>query len=117
MSNNTNATFKIIGERVKALREKQNLSAEQLALKTELTPEYISKIENAEIELNLDAFIKIAKVLNCDLDTLIGKDDAKLHEVLDRKIDDLLEDCSEEEAELILKEAMRVKKEMRSRKE
>ena len=39
-------TFKLIGERIKFLREKQNLSINELSEKTKISVKYLTKIEN-----------------------------------------------------------------------
>ncbi|MBR1907862.1 helix-turn-helix transcriptional regulator [bacterium] len=38
--------FKLIGERIKFLREKQNLSIKDLSIKTKISARYLAKIEN-----------------------------------------------------------------------
>ena len=38
--------FKLIGERIKFLREKQNLSIKDLSIKTKISARYLAQIEN-----------------------------------------------------------------------
>lgn len=56
---------KIIGQKIKHLREKRGLSQQELADKLETDRQYISKIENGKINMSLDYLDKIIKALKC----------------------------------------------------
>lgn len=60
--------------RIKKLREKQNLSQNELADALHLSQTAISKWESGTREPTLDIVLKIAIFFNCSTDFLIGKD-------------------------------------------
>ena len=65
-------TSKIVGEKIKSLRESQSISIEQLAERSGLAVEQIERIEN-NIDLpSLAPLIKIARVLGVRLGTFLG---------------------------------------------
>lgn len=77
-------TSKIVGERIKALRENQGISLEQLAERAGLAIEQIDRIEN-NIDLpSLAPLIKIARVLGVRLGTFLD-DQEELGPVVCRK--------------------------------
>lgn len=77
-------TSKIVGEKIKALRENQGISVEQLAERAGLAIEQIDRIEN-NIDLpSLAPLIKIARVLGVRLGTFLD-DQEELGPVVCRK--------------------------------
>ena len=58
-----NETRKRVGERLKTLRTKQNLSVRDLAEKTGINISNISRIENGKISPTIDVLDKLAKAL------------------------------------------------------
>ena len=77
-------TSKIVGEKIKALRENQGISLEQLAERAGLAIEQIDRIEN-NIDLpSLAPLIKIARVLGVRLGTFLN-DQEELGPVVCRK--------------------------------
>ena len=68
-------TSKIVGEKIKSLRESQSISMEQLAERSGLAVEQIERIEN-NIDLpSLAPLIKIARVLGVRLGTFLDDQD------------------------------------------
>ena len=61
---------KIFGIRVKELRKMQNLTQEELGLKTGLNYKYIGSVERGERNLSLDSIKKIADGLQVETRTL-----------------------------------------------
>lgn len=53
-----------VAESIKAKREQLNLSARSVSLQANLSPSYVSKLEQGDIEPSLRAFASIAVVLN-----------------------------------------------------
>ena len=62
---------KIVGNRIKTTREKQNLTQEQLADKANLSPTHISVIERGLKVPKLDNFVAIANALGVSADELL----------------------------------------------
>ena len=68
-------TSKLVGEKIKSLRESQSISIEQLAERSGLAVEQIERIEN-NIDLpSLAPLIKIARVLGVRLGTFLDDQD------------------------------------------
>lgn len=62
---------KIVGEKIKSLRETENISVIELANRSHLTAEQVEHIENNVILPSLAPLIKIAKVLGVRLGSLL----------------------------------------------
>jgi len=59
------------GKKVREMREKQNISQEELAFRANLHRTYIGMIERAEKNITLKNIGKIAKALNVEMAELI----------------------------------------------
>lgn len=60
-----------VGERIKEVREKKGLTQEKLAEKTGLSKGFISDVENGKTDISSDNLLKVADVLNANLDYLL----------------------------------------------
>lgn len=63
--------FKEIGKRIKTKRLELKLTQEKLAEMTDLTETYIGAIERSTSKCSIETLVKIAQVLNMNLDYLI----------------------------------------------
>jgi len=79
-------TNKIIGEKIKGLRESKNLSVDEIAERTGLNITQITRIENNEELPSLAPLIKIARTLGVRLGTFLD-DQQELGPVVCRKKD------------------------------
>ena len=77
-------TNKIIGEKIKNLREMKNISVEEIAERSGLSVEQITRIEGNEDFPSLSPLIKIARVLGVRLGTFLD-DQQELGPVICRK--------------------------------
>ncbi len=68
-------TSKVVGEKIKTLRESQSISREELAQRSGLGIEQIERIENDEDLPSLAPLIKIARVLGVRLGTFLDEQD------------------------------------------
>ena len=68
-------TSKIVGEKIKALREDKSISIEELAQRSGLAIEQIERIENNIDIPSLAPLIKIARVLGVRLGTELAETD------------------------------------------
>jgi len=57
-----------IGNRIREIRIKKGLTAEQLALMTGLKQQNVSRIEFGRYSTGIDVLGKIAEALNCEID-------------------------------------------------
>jgi len=77
-------TNKIIGEKIKSIREMKNISITDMAERTDMTEEQIMRIEGNEDFPSLAPLIKIARVLGVRLGTFLD-DQQELGPVICRK--------------------------------
>lgn len=65
----------MIGEKIKAARIEKGLTAKELAIKSEVTPGYISQIERELISPSLSVLMRIAKVLEIPIVSLLSQEE------------------------------------------
>ena len=93
---------KLIGHRIKEIRENRGYTQEQLAEKLNLSVQHISVIERGVKAPRLDTFIKIANILEINADYLL-KDVLRVSSQLtSNELYDLLGQVSEKEKRRIL---------------
>ncbi len=63
-----------LGDRIRDLRKKRNLSQEGLALNANIHPTYFGRIERGEVSPTVITLYKITKALDVDLRQLFSKD-------------------------------------------
>ena len=61
-----------LGSRVKKLRQEMNLTQAEVADALNVTPGYISNVENNRTAMSLRILIYYAKLMNTTLDSLVG---------------------------------------------
>jgi transcriptional regulator with XRE-family HTH domain len=107
---------KIVGFRLKLLREKKNLSQYKLAMEMAMSQPVITKYEMGAIFPSYPVLIRLADFFNVSTDYLLGRTDhpeGKLYEqplpTKEEKIDDFIEMCFEPNtvANLKLKQALK----------
>lgn len=86
--------YKMIGQRVRELRNK--LSWPQ----AELAPAHVSHIENGKTKPALPTIVKIANALSVSVDDLLCDNLERVRPVFEKRIADELEDCSQAELEI-----------------
>lgn len=64
-------THKIIGERIKELRQLHNLTREEVAEKAEISSKFLYEIEKGAKGLSADTLLKIARTLSCSCDYIL----------------------------------------------
>ena len=92
-----------IGARIRFYRVQKNMALEELAEKTNVSLQHISRIERGEKYPNLELFINIANALEISADELLV--DNLMNSTSKRDGDDfyVLLDCSPEEATILVK--------------
>ena len=65
----------MIGEKIKAVRMEKGITAKELAIKSEVTPGYISQIERELISPSLYVLMRIAEVLEIPLVSLFSQEE------------------------------------------
>ena len=79
--------YENLGSRMKELRIKMKLTQAEVAKALNVTPGYISNVENNRTAMSLRILIYYARLLNISLDSLIGRIDSEyLETALDREL-------------------------------
>ena len=68
--------YENLGSRMKELRIKMKLTQAEVAKALNVTPGYISNVENNRTAMSLRILIYYARLLNISLDSLIGRIDS-----------------------------------------
>lgn len=83
--------YENLGSRMKELRIQMKLTQAEVARALNVTPGYISNVENNRTAMSLRILIYYAKLLGISLDSLIGRIDSEYRETaLDRELNDLI---------------------------
>ena len=96
--------YENLGSRMKELRIKMKLTQAEVAKALNVTPGYISNVENNRTAMSLRILIYYARLLNISLDSLIGRIDSEYRETaLDREISEQLHKMGIPEKQKLLK--------------
>ena len=106
--------YKAIGKRVRDLRQKQDLSQEQLAGKASITSVYLSNLENGHGKGSLPTFLKIANGLGCGVDALLCDNINDSRQIYEEQLGTLLVDCTDAELKIILGTVKSLKEQIRA---
>ena len=74
--------YENLGTRMKELRIKMKLTQAEVARALNVTPGYISNVENNRTAMSLRILIYYARLLNISLDSLIGRIDSEYRETV-----------------------------------
>ena len=85
-----------IGKIIQKLRKDKNLTQEELAEKIDLSTNYLSKVERGLSVLNVEAFLKMAGVLNFTLDDFGVNTDSKIDETKNELVKRILSSSEKE---------------------
>ena len=89
---------------MKELRIQMHLTQAEVARALNVTPGYISNVENNRTAMSLRILIYYAKLLDLSLDSLIGRIDSEYRETaLDRELGDLIHKMEILEKQKLLK--------------
>ena len=96
--------YENLGTRMKELRIKMKLTQAEVAKALNVTPGYISNVENNRTAMSLRILIYYARLLNISLDSLIGRIDSEYRETaLDREISEMVHKMEIPEKHKLLK--------------
>lgn len=105
--------FEVVGKRVQKLRKSKHISQELLAEMAGLSLSYVSYIERGVKCMSVETLIKIANSLEATPDYILA-DSLKNHKTItSNEFAEILGDCSNFEARLILDNARSLKKILR----
>jgi len=64
--------FKKLGMRIKEVRHRKNITQEKLAVITDLSPNFIARIESNNSKVSLTSLVKICMALETSMDYLLS---------------------------------------------
>lgn len=102
--------YKEVGERIRESRLAKGLSQEELADKAQLSTSHISEIERGNKELRIASLCRIAEALETPTDWFIRPHIPSTVEFYKKEFNELLEDCTPAQIELITRLVREVKK-------
>ena len=106
--------YKLMGQRLRAIRKKQGLTQEQIAEKAEISPQHYSGVETGGVKISLPALIRVANALNASVDELLMDSiSVALKPGLLREVEAVFSDASADEMYLMLSQAKSIKEAVR----
>ncbi len=105
-----------LGKRIRTARRKKGMSQAELADKVGISVPYVSDVENGKKTIGVDIFMRIAEALQVSTDWLLRVDIPQNRHVNHSDAAELLEDCTSEEALMLLKIMASVKDVLRQGK-
>lgn len=102
MGNRYVLDYKILGQRIKEARRFKGITQEQLAEQTELSANFIAKIESNNSTVSLITLVKIINVLDTSIDYLLLNDDSNTASETDMFISNMLKNFDEQDKSLLI---------------
>lgn len=100
----TQTDYDHLGSKIKELRIQMNLTQAEVAAALNVTPGYISNVENNRSAMSLRILTYFAKLTDMSLDTLVGMIDSDYQPTaLDNQILNLLQKMEPKQKEKLLK--------------
>jgi len=93
--------YKLLGKRIKETRKRKGLTQEVLAEKVDISPSFMSYIENGAKHQSLYTFVLIANELNVSADELLRDSLENTVKVSNHQFSALLTDCSDYELRVL----------------
>ena len=106
--------YKLMGQRLRAIRKKQDLTQEQVAEKAEISPQHYSGVETGGVKVSLPALVRIANALSASMDEiLLDSISTATKPGLMREVEGIFADASADETYLMLTQAKSIKEALR----
>ena len=101
---NNSEEFDNLGAQIKELRIQMKLTQAEVAEALNVTPGYISNVENNRTAMSLRILMYYAKLMNISLDSLIGRVEPEYRQTaLDNELLDLVSKLSDQEKSKLIK--------------
>ena len=110
----TELNYKLVGQRIRAMRKKRGMTQDQLAELAEISPQHCSGIETGAAKVSLPALIKIANVLEASMDELLMDSvSAAAKPEMMKEVEAVFADATADEMYLMLSQAKNIKETVR----
>ena len=101
---NNNEEFDNLGAQIKELRIQMKLTQAEVAQALNVTPGYISNVENNRTAMSLRILMYYAKLMNISLDSLIGRVEPEYRKTaLDNELLELISKMDDKEKSKLIK--------------
>lgn len=101
--------YELLGQRIRQTRLKAGMTQEALSGIIDLSPSHYSHIEIGKARINLPTLVAIAQALDTTIDSLLYDSTPVLVDAYDRDFKNLLEDCTREEKDILMQNAIQMK--------
>lgn len=106
--------YRLVGERLRAIRKKRGYTQEQLAEMARISPQHCSGIETGGAKVSLPALVQLCNALDATPDEiLLDSVPAAAKPGLLKEVEAVFSDCSADEIYLMLAQAESIKKAVR----
>lgn len=105
--------LKEIGARIRAARQDQNMSQQELAEASNISLPHISEIELGKCKMNIITFRQITEALQVSADSILRSDVPEVKNIYKKEFSELFDDCSPQELEVLYNLVKTVKVNMR----
>lgn len=106
--------YKLVGQRIRAIRKKRGMTQERLAELAEISPQHCSGIETGTAKVSLPALVKIANALNASMDELLLDSISAVEKpILMKEVETVFGDATPDETYLMLAQAKSIKEAVR----
>ncbi len=93
--------YKLLGKRIKEIRERSRLTQEELADFADVTPQYISLVETGKKKASLQVLVDIAEGLTLTVDELLTGNQRNSHYEYLEDLEKALMQCSRYEKRIV----------------
>ncbi len=108
-----NIDYFIIGKQIRNCRKQKKISQASLAEIINISPSYMSCIENGYRIMSLETLVAIANALGVTVDILLAESQSQNLNAGAKELSELLNDCSDYERRVIIDNAIALKQSMR----
>ncbi len=96
-----NLNFSNIGKRIRKTRIQNKISQKYMAEHLGISIQYIRKLENGEVNIELEQFLKICNFLNISIQDVLNEKNENIMRYMDKELYNLIMKCNLEKQKLI----------------
>jgi len=108
-----NLNYRLIGQRIKAIRKKRGMTQEQLAELADISPQHCSGIETGGAKVSLPALVRLCNALDATPDQVLMDNLRQSTPLYLKDVAEVFVDASPDELYLMLSQAENIKKAVR----
>ena len=108
---------KVVGSRIRELRQRKGMSQADLAVKANISVPHMSSIELGKSQMMLPMFVRLLEVLDVSADYLLRANVTSVNTLYQSEFNELLADCTPQEMDSILKIVQQLKTTMHQKTE